>query len=120
MDTSLVAQVSEAAVVVGTYLGATSVGGVVQGASFESVKALIGWFRGRGVEPESAWQDAGVAAGVPARLQAVTEVEAERLVSLTRQARTEITVLGGNHATSSGDNSPATAVGQIVGDVQFG
>ena len=80
MDTSLVAQVSEAAVVVGTYLGATSVGGVVQGASFESVKALIGWFRGRGVEPESAWQDAGVAAGVPARLQAVTEVEAERLV----------------------------------------
>ena len=120
MDVGLVSQVSEAAVAVGTYLGATAVGGVVQGTSFESVKALIGWFRDRGAEPTAAWEDPEVAAAVPAALGPVTGAGVEELVSLTRLARTEIAVQGGNRATTYGESSPALAVGQINGDVSFG
>ena len=53
MDVGSVATVGDAAVLAGTYVAAAAGGGLVGNGAYDGLRAVVGWFQRRGVEPDA-------------------------------------------------------------------
>ena len=115
MDVGSVATVGDAAVLAGTYVAAAAGGGLVGNGAYDGLRAVVGWFQRRGVEPDARWADGPLQEAEVAGMGEIDAGSMSELVGLIAQARGEVGSIGGNHAHVTGDNTRVTQIGTVAG-----
>ena len=110
MDVGSVATVGDAAVLAGTYVAAAAGGGLVGNGAYDGLRAVVGWFQRRGVEPDARWADGPLQEAEVAGMGEIDAGSMSERVWLIAQVRVEVDSIGGKHAHVYSDNSRVTQI----------